>query len=158
AAVKTMPEVAHDLIGWAISRGRLTELVIGASAENPKNPELRAFADQFKFVASGGDELERMVMPLVPFENAGQWIDRISCLRRAIARYEDDGGYGTAFLVAPDVVMTNHHVVEDILVGNEDPKSAFVLFDYETGIGGAAPTARKCKLANSWDCGHCPDL
>lgn len=37
---------ATDLIRWAISKGRLEDLIAAARAENPGNPDLRAFADQ----------------------------------------------------------------------------------------------------------------
>jgi hypothetical protein len=55
-----MLTVVFDLIGWAKSRGRLTELVIGASAENPGNHKLRAIAEQFRFVQGGEGEPERI--------------------------------------------------------------------------------------------------
>jgi hypothetical protein len=150
---KTLPEVAHDLIVWAISRGRLTELVIGAAAENPTNPELRAFAEQFEFVAATGGELERIVLPSVPFENIGQWLERLGRLRRAVCRFESDGTFGSAFLVAPDLLMTNHHVVEGLLAGSEDPNKAIVRFDYEVGADGSPAAGRTCRLAAAWDCG-----
>lgn len=39
-------EVAFALIGWAKSTGRLGHVVASARAENPGNPQLRAFAEQ----------------------------------------------------------------------------------------------------------------
>jgi hypothetical protein len=36
-----------DLIGWAQRQGKLKELIAGARNENPGNPELKAFAEQF---------------------------------------------------------------------------------------------------------------
>jgi Trypsin-like peptidase domain/Effector-associated domain 1 len=158
--VKPVPQVAHDLINWAQSRGRVTELVIGASAENPGNPELKAFADQFRFAAGAGGELERIVLPAVTFENVGQWLNKLARLRRAVARFEPQpfalskADYGTGFLVAPDLLMTNWHVVEKNLSGLNDPKKVVVRFDCELDAGGAQTPGRVCSLADVWDCGH----
>jgi hypothetical protein len=151
---KDMNVIAFDLIGWAQARGRLTEVVIGAAALNPGSASLKALSDEFQFVASGPDELERIVLENVPFENVGQWLERLSRYRRAVCRIEpqpppNTNGYGTGFLVAADVVMTNFHVIEPFLTkGAED---VVARFDYETDIEGIAVAAgRRCTLAADW--------
>lgn len=45
-------QVAFELIGWARAQGRLAQIVAGARAENPGNPELKAFAEQVGIEAS----------------------------------------------------------------------------------------------------------
>lgn len=160
APLKPMPEVAHDLIGWAQSRGRIAELVMGAVAENPGSPELNSFAAQFKIASATDGEVERIVFPAVPFENVAQWLEKLSRIRRAVGRFESPpegglgGGYGTAFLVARDVVLTNHHVIKDLLATKKDPGRAVVRFDYEIEPGGAVTAGRTSALASAWDCGH----
>jgi Trypsin-like peptidase domain/Effector-associated domain 1 len=160
--MKPMPQVVQDLIGWAIARGRLTELVIGATAENPKNPALKTFAEHFRFVDTSAGELERIVLPLVEFENVGQWLEKLARLRRAVARFEPQpsaqskGGFGTGFLVAPDLLMTNWHVVRDNLSNVKDPRKVVVRFDYEIDAAGTESPGRQCELADAWDCGHSP--
>src|SRR5262249_17308290 len=62
AMADDMPTVVSSLIVWAKSRGRLTELIIGAASENPGNASLRAVADQFKFVEDVAGEVERIVL------------------------------------------------------------------------------------------------
>jgi hypothetical protein len=83
-----MPTIAFDLIGWAKARGRLTELVLRALTENPGSAKLRMVADKFQFAGTTAGEIERIVVRGVPFENAGQWVDRCARLRRAICRFE----------------------------------------------------------------------
>jgi len=160
--MKPMPQVVHDLIGWAVARGRLTELVISAAAENPNNPALKTFAEQFRFVDQAAGEIERIVLPSVRFENIGQWLEKLTCLRRAVARFEPQpyaqskGGFGTGFLVAPDLLMTNWHVVKDHLSDAKDPKKVVVRFDCEIDAAGIESPGRQCMLADVWDCGHSP--
>jgi hypothetical protein len=68
---------------------------------------------------SAGGELERSVLPLVPFENVGQWLETLARLRRAVARFEPQPSAqstedcGTGFLVAPDLLMTNRGGIPD---------------------------------------------
>jgi hypothetical protein len=149
-----METMVFDLIGWAHARGKLTDLVIGAVEVNPGAESLKALADQFHFVASVPGEVERIVLEDVSFENIGQWIDSLSRLRRAVCRVEpqpppNKKGYGTGFLVAPDVLMTNFHVIEPFL--SEGPGAVVARFDYEAGADGVAvPSGRECRLAADW--------
>jgi V8-like Glu-specific endopeptidase len=149
-----METMAFDLIGWAQARGRLTELVIGAATVNPTVPGLKALADQFQFASSAPGEIERINLQDVPFENVGQWLDKLSRLRRAVCRIEpqpspDTSGYGTGFLVASDMVMTNFHVIEPFISAGSDKVVA--RFDYETAADGVAVGAgRTSQLAADW--------
>lgn len=149
-----MPTMVFDLIVWAKSRGRLTELIIGSAAVNTGAARLKSLADQFRFPADAAGEVERIVLRDVPFENVGQWLDKLARLRRAVCRIEPQpapnvNGYGTGFLVAPDVVMTNFHVIDPFLTRGAD--RVVMRFDYETGIDGVSVSpGRECKLANDW--------
>ena len=49
-----LSEVVFNLILWAERAGRTEELVVGASASNPQNALLKAFAAQY--LASGGGQ------------------------------------------------------------------------------------------------------
>jgi hypothetical protein len=149
-----MPTMVFEVITWAQARGRLTELVLGAAAGNPGAARLKVLAEQFRFPADVPGEIERMVLKDVPFENIGQWLDRFTRLRRAVCRIEpqpgpDLSGYGTGFLIAPEVVMTNFHVVEPFLTRGAE--RVVVRFDYETGTDGVSVSqGRECRLAADW--------
>jgi endonuclease G len=143
-----------DLIGWARARGRLTELVIGASADNSGNQKLRTIADQFRLAQGGEGEPERIVVEGVPFENAGQWLEKFARLRRAVCRFEPQPatvslqGFGSAFLVAPDVIMTNFHVAGHL--SDASATAAVARFDYELDLNGNEQPGHAIKLATPW--------
>lgn len=157
---KGVAEAVHDLVAWAQAHGRVTELVIGAAAERPEDSLLRSLAERSLFADPAEGELEHIVLPTVRFENLGRWLDRLGRLRRAVARFEPQplaesrANYGTGFLVAPDILMTNWHVVEASLYGASDPKGVIARFDCEVDVSGAETPGRVCGLADDWDCGH----
>ncbi len=80
--------IVFDLIAWAVAQGRLAELVLGAASENPGNNRLKDIANRFRFAEANLGENERIVLQGIPFENAGQWLDRLSKIRRAVCRIE----------------------------------------------------------------------
>jgi hypothetical protein len=61
-AGKSLESNAFDLIQWATSRGRLTELVFGAAAANPSNARLHAIAQRLRLPADVPGEIERIVL------------------------------------------------------------------------------------------------
>jgi hypothetical protein len=152
-----MPTVAFELIGWARSRGRLAELILGAAAENPGSGRLRTVADRFRFASSEPGEVERIVLQSVPFENAGQWLDRMARSRRAVCRIEPQpqtadpnslAGYGSGFLVGRDVAITNFHVAG--VLSTAQAAQTVLRFDYEVSLDGKESRGRECRLAANW--------
>lgn len=56
---------------------------------------------------------QKNVRPHLKMADMGLWIDRLSQVKRRVCRIEIDGAAaGTGFLVGPDTVLTNWHVVE----------------------------------------------
>ena len=134
-------------------------MVIGAASANPGAGKLRDLADRFRFVADVPGEVERIIQKDVPFENIGQWLDKLGLARRAVCRIEPQpgttDGYGTGFLIAPDVIMTNFHVVQSFPA--RGPGDVVLRFDYETGVDGVSvPTGRLCHLAADWKLAESP--
>lgn len=60
------------------------------------------------------------------------WIERGVRASRSVCRVLTPGGVGTGFLIAPGVMMTNHHVVDDVSVAQE----TVVEFNYQQDAGG----------------------
>jgi len=78
-------------------------------------------------------------------------------MRRAVCRIEpqpqQDGtaGYGTGYLVAPDVVMTNFHVAEPFWLDPARAKRVRLRFDYETAVNGVGTEeGREYALRTEW--------
>lgn len=60
------------------------------------------------------------------------WIGRGMQAARSVCRVLTPGGTGTGFLVAPNVVMTNHHVIPDAASAGK----SFVEFNYQEDADG----------------------
>jgi V8-like Glu-specific endopeptidase len=66
-------------------------------------------------------------------------------------------GQGTGFLIAPDLVMTNHHVLSDFIDRDWDPTQICCRFDYQTGADGVTKRAgQSVGLAQQWLVRHSP--
>jgi V8-like Glu-specific endopeptidase len=67
-----------------------------------------------------------------------------------ICRIEIGGGGGTGFLVGPDLVLTNHHVMEPVLSQRARAQDVICRFDYRKKDDGA-PIGQglECRLANA---------
>jgi V8-like Glu-specific endopeptidase len=148
-----MPSIAFELIGWTRARGRLSELIAGAAAERPRSARLKTLSQRFEFPPAAEGQEERIVREDVPFENAGEWAVRYNRCRAAVCRIEpqplkeSDEGYGSGFLVAADVLLTNFHVIDH---PGWKPDRVVFRFDCETGRDGTETAGRTCKLATAW--------
>jgi hypothetical protein len=149
----TYSSAVFSLLDWAESQNKLVPLLQAARRANSGNPKLRAVLSRLgvleaKYAAHRPGETlgeaERVVFKSLGFEDAGVWLDDMARKRRAVCRIEPQqgslDGYGTGFLVAPGVLMTNDHVANTFYEDNAPKKAANVIcrFDYETGPGGPA--------------------
>jgi hypothetical protein len=137
-----------SLIQVAESEGWLTDLVAKLQAYRPNNVLVRNLPDALRL----GDANQNKVAPAERVElekivrNSGfldfpTWTERMSQIGQATCRIEvrlGDGSikYGTGFLLADDLVITNYHVVEDHIVDQKDPKDIVCRFDYAMDVKG----------------------
>jgi hypothetical protein len=70
----------------------------------------------------------------------------------AVCRVEaPDETYGTGFLLGPDLVMTNHHVVKQVITNPGLRESVVLRFDYKTGPDGVElRPSQTYRLAADW--------
>ncbi|TXH84362.1 trypsin-like peptidase domain-containing protein [Thauera aminoaromatica] len=156
--------MVFDLINASKQNGWTEKLIVAAetASENPRIRALRqtletsasidiATVDERVKVhspASGG--LERLVRKDGAFSDWGLWVARMTEIGRRICRIEYPVdlkmGGGTGFLVAPDLVLTNYHVIEKHEKKVLDPAQITCRFDF--AVGAEAPTP--VKLAASW--------
>lgn len=169
------------LIQHAVGQYRLTRLLRSAIKAAPDNPELAEIAEvieqYFVFLPRflpnrdhpfAAVEIERVLFKNVGFQNVREWLAKLDRLTRIVCRIEPQPrsrgieGYGTGFLVGPDVIMTNDHVVSGI-----DGKSAFwgnrekaaqvkVRFDCEYTTEGKSTEGKEYKLAADYQILRCP--
>jgi hypothetical protein len=73
------------------------------------------------------------------FIDITRWRERLGEIEAQVCRVEVAGGpmlFGTAFLVGPDLVLTNHHVVASVLEGSRSPRDILLRFDYRRASDG----------------------
>jgi Trypsin-like peptidase domain/Effector-associated domain 1 len=140
-----------NLLQWVDAQDKMLPLMNSAGRKAPGNRKLREVSVKLADLESRFSELrpvgtfgeaERIVLKGVKFEDVGPWIDRLATMRRAVCRIEPQPetdsieGYGTGFLVAPDIVMTNYHVASSFWSGKERAERVRIRFDYESAVPG----------------------
>lgn len=147
--------VIFDLVDLANSEGWWPRLVAASRASNSGNAalavaeaKLLAHADN----ATAQDNLEKIVDLQSRFTDANLFGQRYGRLESCVCAVEDtDGGLGTGWLVAPDLVITNYHVVEKFLEGGAAATDLRCRFDFKV-MDGAIQAGRRVQLAsgNRW--------
>jgi hypothetical protein len=67
-----------------------------------------------KTPAGGIPALQRLVKPGLSHKDLRVWLDRMAAIEKQVCRIEANGAaFGTGFLVGPQVVLTNWHVVQE---------------------------------------------
>lgn len=90
-----------------------------------------------RYAAAPG--LERNVRPNLVRVSPGTWVARLEQLETCVCRVEIGGNAaGTGFLVGPQVVLTNYHVIEHALVGGT-LTGVSCRFGYQAATDGARP-------------------
>jgi hypothetical protein len=145
--------VAFELIKSRQAAGELLRLVAAAQASQPHNPKLAVVGESLGLATQAPPraELEKIVKKTsVPFDIA-VWRERMAAREVSVCRIEvpmpDGTSFGTGFLVGPDLVLTNHHVID----GVADPAGIIVRFDYKARPGGGPISEGvEVHLAGDW--------
>jgi len=154
-----------NLLQWVEAQDRLVPFLQAARQKNPGNPKLKnvtaRFApleDKFKSLRPNVNfgQAERLVLQGATFEDVAVWLARLGRMRRAVCRIEtqpppNKAGYGTGYLVAPDVIMTNFHVADTFWQDRDRAARVVLRFDYEAKVGGAGVLdGVEYNLAQEW--------
>ncbi|MCA9239870.1 MAG: trypsin-like peptidase domain-containing protein [Planctomycetales bacterium] len=151
--------IIDRVIDKAEQLGRTSDLLKGALAARPDHVQLFDFAQQFTTSVpvdqvTAALEPERVVRPSLPFVDPEIWATQLLHRMRQICRVEirGGGGRGTGFLVAPDVVLTNHHVVAKVVAGELPAGLLQCAFDVRRSADGATiyPGTRIAAHPTEW--------
>ncbi|MFP2911226.1 trypsin-like peptidase domain-containing protein [Pyxidicoccus sp. 3LFB2] len=108
------------LIHQAESEGWTPELVRGAYRAQPRHPRLLHIV--LGYLASAQRSIPRVSLERIfgpgPSATPDAWRRRLASIERQVCRVEPQVGaaLGTGFLVSPNVVLTNFHVIENKLL------------------------------------------
>lgn len=156
-----------QLIQKTQAEGWTAEL-IALLYERSKHPRMQALYTLAAFKTPGEQQtvanaFQKAVRPGEPLPDMGLWGVRYDAIQRQVCRIEipslnpalspDPVGIGTGFLVAADLVLTNHHVVVASMEGPHDaflaPEAINCRFDFANDTTGrVAGTA--VALAAAW--------
>ena len=142
-----LQNLVFRLIEWAQAQGRLTELVLGAHQSNPSNVELFNIAQELSLAIPTPPrrELQRIIKASNGFLDVNDWWTKLAILENQICRVEikldnHQWAYGTGFLIGPDVVITNYHVMKYVIEQTQrrsnderwaNEKDVVLRFDYK---------------------------
>jgi hypothetical protein len=145
---------AFELIQWAEAHGKLGDLVLAGRYSNPDNPDLYAFAFRLGLTSSDHDQgtLEAIVGPNTTFLDPHTWRAQLTKLEWKVCRIDiDQKGAGTGFLVGPDAVLTNHHVMERAINEQTEPERFTCLFDFKMTDNEVVSQGTRFDLAQGGD-------
>jgi Trypsin-like peptidase domain/Effector-associated domain 1 len=157
---------ALDLVHWTNKRGVLPDLVREAARTRPKVGEWQELLDLYgpeprvSVQAAGvsstaasrisASSLEAIVKPRVPSVDMGLWRERYASVEGQVCRIEIGGGpVGTGFLVGPDLVLTNYHVLESVIGDPSRAPYVAFRFDYKRLGDGTVMQGTAMALASS---------
>lgn len=135
--VNPLDHVVFELIQEAQAGGWTEKLLLAARQSQPDNPDLLAFAQLWGLAPAGAPSrpaLEKIIKTTNSYLDVSAWRRKLGEVEGRVCRVEVAGGtsYGTGFLLGPNVVMTNHHVLADVIAGNGGgPADVLLRFDYK---------------------------
>jgi hypothetical protein len=159
--------VAYKLIERQKANGHFLRLLDAARKSRPGNPKLAFFAEQFALAIStpAGARLEEVIRNTNSFLDIAKWRQALGGIESRICRIDvptnADTVYGTGFLVGPDLVLTNWHVVEAVIADESNQytpagkrakkRDVALRFDYMEIAGGVKNAGVEQRLAEIVD-------
>jgi hypothetical protein len=156
--------VFSDLVRISVEQGWRDELVRGAAADNSKNPRLKKAVAALNLppIVPGTEpptgsvrvadldfgRLEKTARERGVSVNFDDHSKRLNALARRMCSIEVPTGEacGTGWLVGPDLVLTNYHVIEDVQKNAVAAGDVTCRFDYFTDGADGVP----CGIAADW--------
>jgi hypothetical protein len=144
-----LPTATFKLIQHAEAEGWIEDLLVAAVATRPKQEKIARVATELGLTGLGPNlsnqrpiggppalaptaQLESIVKGRPRFINIEDFLARASAIQSQVCRIEvtRQDGNGTGFLVGPDLVLTNFHVMEPVFQGNALAGDVKCRFDY----------------------------
>ena len=127
----SLTDQAFYLVQASEAEGWTGELIAAARRSRPRNARLLALAQSAQLPTSHVPperELQRVITETNRFHDIAEWREKMAAIELQVCRItvaSNKGDmFGTGFLVGPDVVLTNHHVVEAAILGEQGQATA----------------------------------
>jgi hypothetical protein len=122
-------DMVFAVVDGANGEGWAAELAVKAVETVPGNPKLADAAEQLGFTVVTRQRLEQVTNQLNLFLDVQLTISKLNVLQHRVCRVEIPASqnktiYGTGFLIGPDLLMTNYHVVEAVIKGEQNKTTA----------------------------------
>jgi hypothetical protein len=153
------PQVNYEyqvfkLIEHFTQRDILPDLVAAARERRPKNRAIADIAEILGLTVTGprfdtlpgqpARPLEEIVQRNAKFIDPAIFRERLGPLEGQVCWLAFPGGRGgTAFLVGPDLILTNHHVVDPLIQSPGLASQVLARFDYKQTVAGKPITAKQ---------------
>jgi hypothetical protein len=129
----SLSNIVFELVSVAQRNPGWTERLVKAAQKDSPRQKILNVIGELRFLTATGPagataSLEKIVRT-GRFENVVTYASKLLQFRRRICRVEGNK-VGTGFLVGPDLVLTNYHVVDDYINGAHDTKHLACRFDY----------------------------
>ncbi len=161
---KPLKNMVYDLLEVAEAENWLGELLIVARKENPDNLKLQELEEAVGIATReiSKTALEAKIKVKSKFYSLNDFLTKLNQLEKQICRIkiplsDTRTTYGTGFLVAPDILLTNYHVVKRVIDGAVPASNIELLFDYkkwhpsQEKLGGSL-----YRTAENWLIDHSP--
>jgi hypothetical protein len=175
----SMRDMVFDLLTLAEREGWTTDLVREGYLYNPRNNDLLKVYEKYHLapavsVQSGDDAalreaqlqqlqplsggFERTIKSRLPGFDFAVFREKMALVEGRVCKVEIDGNAaGTGFLVGPDAVLTNYHVLAEALQGKSPAEQVTCRFDYKVLSNGSRLEGTAVKLhATDWNLDFSP--
>ena len=130
------PALVFRMLTKANMNGWHFNLINSLLTHLPEHDGLLKLAAETGMTARGESNLEALVSSGSNLLDLGETLRRFAKLEQQICRLEVNTPTGekrgTGFLVGPDLIMTNYHVVEDLIENKVTVDQVIVRFDFKT--------------------------
>jgi hypothetical protein len=147
---KTAEFRIHELIDRAEMEDWLLDLLGAARERRPKNQRIGALADEVGLTSAGprldnptSKPFEEIIQEQAKFINPAVFRERLPLLEGQVCWIDVPGGGGTGFLVGPDLVLTNDHVIARLKTGQARWQDVACRFDYRQALDGTPLPQKK---------------
>jgi V8-like Glu-specific endopeptidase len=152
-----LQEIIFKLIRTAQAGGWVDRLVSAARESQPGNSLLFAFSQEFNLAIPMpvGLTPEAIIRTTNSFLDVNIWRTKLGEIESQVCRIENTlgqkRGFGTGFLIAPDVVVTNYHVMEAVIAEKVSYTDVVLRFDYKKSADGTTLNqGAEYRLAQDW--------